>query len=86
MVGASTASAFYAIDGIRPGATLVAARRSLKLSAVFHIGANDWYLAPIGAATAVLKVRRGLVQEVGIGDKRFTKTRKAQRTFLTSFS
>ncbi len=82
----STASAFYAIDGVRPGATIAAAGASLKLGKVFHIGANAWYLAPAGRATAVLKVRAGIVQEIGIANKRLTKTRSAQRTFLTSFA
>ena len=50
------------------------------------IGANDWYLAPLASATAVLKVRDGTVQEIGIADRSLTKTRPAQRLFLTSFS
>jgi hypothetical protein len=33
----------------------------------------------------VLKVRGGIVQEIGIADRRFTKGRTDQRTFLTSF-
>jgi hypothetical protein len=33
----------------------------------------------------VLKVRHGIVQEIGIGDKLLTEGRSAQRTFLTSF-
>jgi Pro-kumamolisin, activation domain/Putative Ig domain/Bacterial Ig-like domain (group 3) len=82
----STASAFYAVDGIRPGATVAAASGSLKLGKVFRIGANDWYLAPAGRATAVLKVRGGIVQEIGIANQRLTKTRSSQRMFLTSFS
>jgi hypothetical protein len=82
----STSSAYYAVDGIRPGATIAAAEKKLKLGKEFAIGANDWYLGPAGSATAVLKVRRGLVEEIGIGDKALTSSRKAQRTFLTSFS
>jgi hypothetical protein len=85
-VWASTASTHYAIDGIRPGATVAAAGKRLALGKVFAIGSNDWYLAPAGAGTAVLKVRHGIVQEIGIGNKPLTQTRAAQRTFLTSFS
>jgi len=81
----STASAFYAIDGVRPGAAVTAAASRLKLGAPFAIGSNRWYLAPAGPATAVLKVRRGIVQEIGIASKQLTKSRSAQRTFLTSF-
>ncbi len=86
MIWISTASAQYAIDGIRPGTTVAAAEQALKLGAVFVIGANDWYLAPVPGATAVLKVRDGVVQEIGIAVSALTRTHKAQRTFLTSFS
>jgi hypothetical protein len=82
----STSSAFYAIDGIRPGATLAAAAKALTLTKVFPIGLNDWYLAPAGAATAVLKVRYGIVEEIGIGDRTLTRGRTAERAFLHSFS
>jgi hypothetical protein len=58
IVWISTASAFYAVQHIRRGATITAADARLKLGHVFVIGANDWYLAPLPSATAVLKVRR----------------------------
>jgi hypothetical protein len=82
----STASAYYAIDGVRPGATIATAAKKLKLGAPFRIGSNDWYLAPAGSVTAILKVRHNLVQEIGIANKQLTHGRAAQRTFLTSFS
>ena len=53
-----------------------AAARKLKLSKAFHIGLNFWYLAPVGRATDVLKVRAGELQEVGLAEKRLTKGRK----------
>ncbi len=81
-----TANAHYTLRGIRPGATLAAARRALAPRGPFHVGRNDWYLAPNGPATAILKVRRGIVQEIGIADKRLTATRSAAKRFLTSFS
>ena len=82
----STASAFYAIDGIRPGVRAAVAARSLKLGQAFHIGANTLYLAPAGPATAVLEVRGGIVQEIGIANSRLAQGRVAQRTLLGSFS
>jgi hypothetical protein len=82
----STSNAHFALDGLRRGATIKAAARHLKLGKVFVIGANDWYLAAAGPATAVLKVRDGIVQEIGIGQASLTRTRAEQRTFLTSFS
>jgi hypothetical protein len=82
----STSSAFYAVKGIRPGATIAAGSKALKVGKVFRIGLNDWYFAPAGSATAILKVRHGLVEEIGLAEQQLTKSRTAQRTFLTSFS
>jgi hypothetical protein len=81
----STANPFYAIHGVRPGASVTAAAAALKLGKVFVIGLNDWYLAPDGAVTAVLKARAGIVQEIGIADTQLTQSRAAQRTLLISF-
>jgi hypothetical protein len=81
----STSSASYAINGIRIGATIAAAAQKLNLGKVFRVGLNDWYLAPAGSATAILKARHGIVEEIGIADKQLTQGRTAQRAFLTSF-
>jgi hypothetical protein len=43
-------------------------------------------MAPNGSSTAVFKTRRGIIQEIGIGEKSLTKGHKAQRAFLGSFS
>jgi hypothetical protein len=85
VIWASTSSGFYAIHGIRPGATIAAARAVLKLTGPIVIGLNDWYLAPNGSSTAVLKVRHGIIEEIGIGDRRLTQGHKAQHAFLSSF-
>ncbi len=86
VVLALTANGFYALRGVRPGATLAVAARTLRTGAPFHIGVNFWYMARNGTSTAVLKVRHGIVQEVGIADARLTHSKKAQRAFITSFS
>jgi FG-GAP repeat len=86
VIWASTSSAFYTLKGVRAGATVKAASKKLKTGKPFHIGKNIWYLAPNGSSTAVLKVRQGIVEEIGIGDKALTKGHKAQVNFLNSFS
>ena len=86
VIWASTSSAYYTIDGIRVGATVAAARLKLKLTGPIHIGLNDWYIAPNGTSTAVLKVRHGVIEEIGIGDKSLTGTHAAQLNFFKSFS
>ena len=86
VIWASTSNRFYAIRGVAPRATIAAAREHLKLTPPFHIGLNFWYLAPNGSSTAVLKVRHGIVEEIGIGDKQITQSRQADLIFLKSFS
>jgi len=86
VVWASTSSGYYALGGVRPGATVTAARQRFNLGAPFHVGLNYWYLAPHGVVTAILKVRHGIVQEIGIANARLTSKRAAERAFLTSFS
>ena len=86
VIWASTSNAFYAVRGVRPGATVMAADKALKLEAPFHIGLNFWYLAGNGASMAVLKVRGEIVEEIGIGVNALMRGRTAQRAFLTSFS
>jgi pimeloyl-ACP methyl ester carboxylesterase len=86
VVWASTSNRYYAVHGVRPGATLAAARKHLKLSGPFHVGLNFWYLAPNGSSTAVLKVRHGRIEEIGIGDRQITQGHRARLIFLKSFA
>jgi alpha-tubulin suppressor-like RCC1 family protein len=85
VVWVSTSNPYYSLDGVRPNTPLAAAARVLDLGSPLHIGLNDWYLAPAGAVTAVLKVRHGVVQEVGIAERRFTATHAMRLIFMTSF-
>jgi hypothetical protein len=86
VVWASTASGFYSLRGIRPGASIAAARNVLRPGAPFHVGVNVWYFAPNGSSTALLKVRHGIVEEIGIADGALTGRRAAERAFVNSFS
>jgi hypothetical protein len=61
-----TSSPYYSLRGVRPGATLAAARRVLKLRGPFHIGLNYWYVAAVPGGRGVLKARHGVVEEIGI--------------------
>jgi hypothetical protein len=86
VVWASTSNPYYTLRGTSPQATLASARRHLRLGKPFHVGANDWYLAPNGSSTGIIKVRNRIVQEIGIAAKRLTAGRRAGRAFLRSFS
>jgi dienelactone hydrolase len=81
-----TANRHYALRGVRSGTRLVRVARRLRVGRQFHIGLNRWYLAPNGSSRGVLKVRDGVIQEIGIADERLTRTRSASREFLASFS
>jgi hypothetical protein len=85
VVWISTASAYYAVNGVRVGATLTAAARHLRLSNALVIGSGRWYLAPGGRATVVLNVRNGIVQQIGLAAPQLTASRAAARALLTSF-
>jgi hypothetical protein len=82
----STSNPRYRLHGVRVHMTLSAARRHLAAGNLLHVGANDWYLAAAGSVTAVLKVRNGMVGEVGIAPRRFTLTVQQQRAFMRSSS
>ncbi len=86
VIWASTSSSFYAVDGIRVGATVSTATKALKLTTPLKVGLNTWYLAREGSANAVLKTRSGLIEEIGIADKSLTNSAKADTKFLRSFS
>jgi hypothetical protein len=81
-----TVNPFYGFDGVDPGATLAAAQRRLHLGKKIHLGGSDWYFATEKASNLVLKVRNGLVTELGIADKRLSTGRKAQLRLLKGFS
>jgi hypothetical protein len=77
-----TANHHYTLDGLRPGSPLSTARTRLKLTHGYDIGLNTWYLAAGRDATGALKVRDGIIHEIGIADPALTHTAAQQRTFL----
>ncbi len=83
---ALTADRYYALRGVRPGARLARVSRRLRLGPGFTIGLNRWYLTANGSSRGVLKVRHGIVEEIGIVNRQLTSSRRAARRFLTGFS
>ena len=81
-----TSNAHYALRDAHPGTRLANAARRLHVSQGFHIGLNWWYLVSNGTSRGVLKVRHGVIEEIGIADKHLTGSRSASWRFLTSFS
>ncbi len=85
VVWSSTSNPYYSLDGIRPGESIATASRALGTEPPFHIGLNYWYLARKANLTAVLKVRDGEVQELGIAVNALTTTRSLQNILMHSF-
>ena len=83
---ALTANRYYALDGVRPGRRLATVAARLGAGRPLSIGLNDWYVVRGRASDGVLKVRRGVVQEVGIASKQLCHGRAAQRRLLRSFT
>jgi hypothetical protein len=87
IVLALTGNPYYALDGATPGTKLTAAiTKKLRVGKVIAIGLNDWYIAPGKVSQGVLRVRGGIIQEVGIANKTLTNGRAAQKRFLTGFN
>jgi hypothetical protein len=82
---ALTANPYYALDRVRPGTHLAVAARRLKLGKVMRLGLNDWYVIPGTTSNDVLKVRHGIVEEIGIAKKSLTSSRAQQLQLLGSF-
>jgi hypothetical protein len=80
-----TADRYYALHGVRNGARLARVARRLRVGRAFKIGLNTWYLVPNGASRGVLKVRHGVVLEIGIANKQLTATATATMRFLKTF-
>ena len=80
-----TANRRYALRGAHPGARLSKFAKRLGIGRPFKVGANTWYVTSNGASHGVIKVRRGIIEEVGIADKRLTSGYRQAFRFLNSF-
>ncbi|MEA2199267.1 MAG: hypothetical protein QOJ25_3318 [Solirubrobacteraceae bacterium] len=85
VVWISTSNPYYALNGVTPGATLAAAKRRLKLRRPVRMGSSSWYLVRHGSSTGVLGFRHGAVTEIGIADKRLTRSAKTARALIRAF-
>jgi hypothetical protein len=83
---ALTDSRHYALAGLRPGTRLATAARRRRVGTALLHGRTRWYLFANGSSRGVLRVRGGVIQQVGIADKALTRGHRAQRAFIESFS
>ncbi len=85
VVWASTSNPSYSIDGVRPGEAITIGAAKLHTEPPLHIGLNYWYLAVKARSTAVLKVRNGVIEEIGIADNLLSATAEDQNVLMHSF-
>lgn len=83
---ALTANPYYALTGVRPGARLVRVARRLRVGRGIHIGLNTWYLTGAGARRGLLKVRHGIILEIGVVDASLATNRLGAGRLLRSLS
>jgi hypothetical protein len=83
---ALTANPHYALRGVHPGARLSPVAKRLHVSRGIRIGSNTWYVLPAGPSRGVLKVKHGVIEEVGIADKSLTASRAATRRLLANLT
>jgi hypothetical protein len=77
-----TAGHRYKLHGVVAGMKLASARKRLHPGRAYHVGKNFWYVTANGGSDGLLKVRRGVVQEVGIASKTFARTVADRKRFL----
>jgi hypothetical protein len=82
---ALTDSRRFKVSRVRPGMGVKKARKRLRRERRFKVGRNVWFVAPSRKAHLLVKVRGGRVREVGIGDRRLNRGRKASRRFVTGW-
>ena len=80
-----TANRHYALHGVRPAMRLARVARRLHVGRGIKIGLNTWYLVGNGPSRGVLKVRHGVILEIGIANKQLTTGRRAAIRFFKSF-
>jgi hypothetical protein len=79
----TTSNPHYSLAGARPGAKL---RRRPRHSLRLRMGASTWYVVRGARSDGVVEVRHGVVQAVGIADKRLASRRSAAHSLLSALA
>lgn len=81
----STSNTHYKLHGVTAGTKLTTVARKLSVGRPFKVGRNTWYVFPTGSVQGIIKVRKGVIEEIGIADRALTTTRGMTSRFLRSF-
>jgi beta-glucosidase len=79
-----TSSRLYSLRGVPPGVPLAPVARRLRAGRPFRVGLNSWYMLADGPVRGVLKVRHGVIEEIGIADAVFGSSRREASIFFTN--
>ena len=85
-VFALTTHPAYAVKRVRTGTSTRTMRRRFRGERRFRRGRNTWYLVRGKHARILFRTRAGKVREVGVANRRLTRSRKGTRRFLRAFS
>jgi hypothetical protein len=80
-----TGDPYYTLDGVSPGVSTAGVAARLHPEHGLTIGLNTWYLIPDEPSRGVLRVRDGIIQEIGIANERLTAGRAATLRFFKAF-
>ena len=81
-----TSSRHYALRRVRPGTRLARVATQLGVSRRYRVGANTWYMVPDSPVLGVLKVRNGVIEEIGITDRLFGVDHSRALAFFRNLS
>jgi hypothetical protein len=81
---AVSANRHYSLHAARPGMRFSPRAHGLRIRASYRIAGVTWHLASVAGATGLLRVRHGVIAEVGIAIRRLTDRAHARR-FLAGF-
>jgi hypothetical protein len=80
-----TTSKHYRIKGVRNGSRVSTLRRRFRGERRFKIGRNTWYIVRGSKSRLVFKTRGKRVLEVGVADRRLTRSRRSAKRLLASW-
>ncbi len=83
---ALTSHPAYQVKRVRNGTSTRTMRRRFRGERRFRVGRNVWFLVRGRRSRVLFKARAGKVREIGVADRRLTRSRRSARRFLRAFS
>jgi len=81
-----TPNSRFALRGLRPGRRFNGVPRAFGRTTRLRAAGRIWYLTDRGRIADLLEVHSGVIDEIGIADGRFLRTKPAAIRFLATFA